>query len=91
MSRRRVMRSFRKEVLILQAEQHRQRLQNEMQSMHGLGPTSSEQGKESPPWLDVLGSVLGAALPPRWGRWLNVGMSAWRISRRVSALRKAGL
>lgn len=79
MSHRQMMRSFRKEMLLLQAEQFRMALR---QDLGGLSPEPAP-GMPSGAWLEALASVLGAVLPGRWGRWLNLGMSAWKIGKRV--------
>lgn len=86
MSQRQVMRTLRKEMLILQSAQQRmlvrESLQNLQQGANLLSPARPEQA--SLPWLDALTSVLGAVLPPRWGRWFNAALGAWRIARRVA-------
>lgn len=86
MSQRCVMRNLRKEMLILQSAQQRmavrEALQNLQQGANLLSPARSEQA--SLPWLDALTSVLGVALPARWGRWFNAALGAWRIARRVA-------
>lgn len=80
MSRRTLIREFRKEALLLQAEQYRMVLRQEL-----ISPASRTGAKIPSEWLETLGSVLGAVLPARWGRWLNVGLSAWHIGKRVIA------
>lgn len=90
MNQRRMMRGFRKEMLLLQAEQHRMVLQQGLRTLSLPLPAAVGQtdGAASP-WPELLGSVLGAVLPARWGRWFNLALSAWRISRRLAALRQA--
>ncbi|GAB2894899.1 hypothetical protein GCM10027046_25140 [Uliginosibacterium flavum] len=80
MNRRRMMRSLRKEMLVLQAEQYRLALRQDLGS---LNLASSVSGKAQSAWLETLAGVLGAVLPARWGRWLNAGLSAWRIAKQV--------
>lgn len=91
MSQRSVMRELRKEMLCLQAEQHRRVLLSELQAGQRTVPDSSAAEKEFAPWLEIASGVLGALLPARWGRWFKLGLSAWQVSRRVSALRKTGV
>ena len=74
------LRDFRKEMLILQAEQYRLALG---QNLAGLMPIAPQDSKDHMVWIETLAGILGAVLPARWGRWLNVGLSAWRIGKQV--------
>lgn len=82
MSRRAMMRELRLELLQLQAEQHRLALRHELKALN-LSPRPS--AGQNPAWLETLTSVLGAVLPARWSRWLNVGTGLWRVVRRLRA------
>jgi len=77
---RQTLRDFRKEMLSLQAEQYRLALQHDLV---GLMPMTSEGSKDHAVWLETMANILGAVLPGRWGRWLNVILSAWRIGRQA--------
>lgn len=78
MNRCRMMRSLRKEMLVLQAEQYRLALRQDLGDLD-----ASTSGKGNTAWLETLAGVLGAVLPARWGRWLNAGLSGWRIAKQV--------
>ncbi|MBS1208851.1 MAG: hypothetical protein H6R19_1249 [Proteobacteria bacterium] len=76
---RRTVRDFRKEMLLLQAEQYRLALRQDLASLAPMAP----EGKDHLVWIETLAGILGAVLPARWGRWLNVALSAWRIGRQA--------
>ena len=79
---RRTMRALHKEMLLLQAEQYRLALR---QNLDSLAPPRSVVAAAQSPWLDTLAVLAGAVLPARWWRWMNAGMSAWRIGKRLLA------
>jgi hypothetical protein len=81
MNRAQKLRSLRKDMLLLQAKQYRMALQHDLSHLNASG----SDDKDYSAWLETAGSVLGAVLPARWGRWLNVGLSAWRIGKRIFA------
>lgn len=86
MSRATEMRALRKELLMLQAEQLRLALRQDIDSLRPEDAIPVGSGLE---WLDSLSGLLGNALPGRWGRWVSLGLNAWRLVRRVISKLKA--
>lgn len=76
-----MLRTLRKQMLQLQAEQFRMALRQDLVRLNPPAPS----GPDHSAWLETAGNLLGAVLPGKWGRWLNVGLSAWRIGKRVLA------
>jgi len=80
MSRATEMRALRKELLMLQAEQLRLALRQDIDALRPVDVLPVGSGLE---WLESLSGLLGNALPGRWGRWVSLGVSAWRLVRRL--------
>ena len=76
------LRTLRKEMLLVQAEQFRLALRQDLDS---LMPPRTVAATAQGPWLETFAGVAGAVLPARWGRWMHVGVSAWRIGKRILA------
>ncbi len=85
MSRATEMRALRKELLMLQAEQLRLALRQDIDAIRPLDAIPLGSRLE---WLESLSGVLGSVLPARWGRWVSLGLNAWRLLRRVIAKAK---
>lgn len=86
MSRTDEIRALRKELLMLQAEQLRLALR---QDIDALRPEDVLLAGGRLEWLESLSGVLGNALPGRWGRWVSLAVNAWRIVRRLLVKFKA--
>lgn len=78
MSRRTAQRAIRKQFLQIQAEHLRFALRQDLEVVH---PSASIKADGGAVWLETASSLLGMVLPRRWGRWLTVGLSVWRIGR----------
>lgn len=82
MSRRKLMRDLRKEMLLLQAEQLRLALREEFKSVLPSAPHTA------PSWgIGEFVSLLGAIFPGKTGRWLRVALAAWRLGKKLVAER----
>lgn len=86
MSQRALVRQLRKQMLQLEAAQHRAALKA---ALGGLGDTFGDPAEEasarSRQWTDIATSLLSVVLPARWNRMLNLGVTAWRVGSKLYA------
>lgn len=85
MSRSTEIRALRKELLMLQAEQLRLALRQDIDALRPIDAIPVRGGLE---WLESLSGILGNALPGRWGRWVSLGLNAWHLVRRLLRVAK---
>lgn len=83
---RRMQRAIRKQFLQIQAEHLRLALRQDLDVLHPLPGTGAN---ERSVWLETVGGLLGV-LPGRWGRWLPIGLTVWRIVRILTKALCAG-
>lgn len=86
MSQRDLIRQLRKQMLQLEAAQHRAALKAALGGLDDTFGTSEEEaGAKSRQWTDIATSLLSVVLPARWNRALNLGVTAWRVGSKLYA------
>ncbi len=83
MNKRKLNRVLRKELLLLQAAQYRQRLAEDLRAFVPSSVSSDAMGNGS---AMLIGSQLLASILPqgRWRKWLIYGLAVSRIALAVS-------